>query len=113
MPINIFRAGVATRKCYPVVDILRPASELNFKQIRNSWYYKSSNNPEIRINASPRNDSVILHVNDVPPTYNHSRRIGIITLEEWLDVFVGTSPRSRYYNLLQLLWLDVKVPADR
>ena len=112
----INRSGFATRKCFPVMDILQPATELNFNQIYNSWYYSSTarSKPALKVNKSPRNGSVLVHVNNLHPNSNHTqKKTRVNTLEQWLDTFVGMNPRSDYYKHLKLLWLDVKVPVDK
>ena len=112
----INRSGFATRKCYPVMDVLQPAAELNFNQIYNSWYYSSParSKPAIKVNKSPRNSSVLVHVNNFHPSSNQTQKqTRVNTLEQWLDTFVGMNPRSDYYKHLKLLWLDVKVPVDK
>ena len=112
----INRSGFATRKCYPVMDVLQPAAELNFNQIYNSWYYSSParSKPAIKVNKSPRNSSVLVHVNNFHPSSNQTQKqTRVNTLEQWLDTFVGMNPRSDYYKHLKLLWLDVKAPVDK
>ena len=113
---HLNRSGYATRKCYPVMDVLQPASELNYIQIRNAWYYESPSRskPAIKVNTAPRNGSVLVHVSNLHPKSNQTqKKTKIITLEEWLDKFVGASSRTEYFKHLKLLWLDVKVPLDR
>ena len=108
-----FRSGFATRKCYPVMDILQPASTLNYSQIKNAWYYKSTMNPGTSINRMARNNSVLINQKVLNPNPNSTHRIPIQTLEEWLNKFVGLNARSSYYQHLKLIWLDVKVPINR
>ena len=95
------------------MDILQPASTLNYNQIKNAWYYKLSTIASVRVNNLSRNDSVLLNQKVLYPNPNASYRVQIRTLEEWLDKFVGENTRSRYYQYLKLIWLDVKVPLDR
>ena len=98
------------------MDILQPATELNFNQIYNSWYYSSTarSKPALKVNKSPRNGSVLVHVNNLHPRSNQTqKKTRVNTLEQWLDKFVGMNHRSDYYKHLKLLWLDVKVPVDK
>ena len=104
------RAGYATRKCRPVTDIVRPASELDYTEIKKAWYYKYTRRPDILMDNRPRNNYLFSFLQE---KLNRTSRVGIITLEDWLLHFVGITPRSKYYNLLKLLWLDVKVSMDR
>ena len=112
----INRSGYATRKCYPVMEVLQQASSLNYNQIRDKWYYASPgrSKPAIKVSNVPRNGSVLLHVDNLHPISNKTqKKTKINTLEEWLDKFIGTNPRAEYFKYLKLLWLDVKVPMDR
>ena len=98
------------------MEVLQPASSLNYNRIRNTWYYASPgrSKPAIRVSNVPRNGSVLLHVDNLHPISNKTqKKTKINTLEEWLDKFIGTSSRTEYFKYLKLLWLDVKVPLDR
>ena len=95
------------------MDILQPASTLNYNQIKNEWYYKLTTSPSMSVNSISRNDSVLLNQKVLYQNPNSTHRIPIRTLEEWLDKFVGLNTRSRYYQHLKLIWLDVKVPLNR
>ena len=70
--------------------------------------------PAIRVNNAPRNDSGLVHVDNLHSISNQTQRqTSINTLEEWLEKFVGISPRAEYFKHLKLIWLDVKVPLER
>ena len=68
----------------------------------------------IKISNAPKNDSVLVHVDNFYSISNQTqRKTSINTLEEWLEKFVGINPRAEHFKQLNLIWLDVKVPLDR
>ena len=98
------------------MEILQPASTLNYSKIRSAWYHMSPtrSKPAIKISNAPKNDSVLVHVDNLYSISNQTqRKTSINTLEEWLEKFVGINPRAEYFKHLNLIWLDVKVPLDR